>query len=423
MINPADIGLERLRRAYRTSPWPSLRRAEALQRHVEPLRLDVAPAAPARVNLLIPDLELASFFGGYIAAFNLAVRLTATGGHVRVVALGRPSRLPRDWQRTIEGYDGLVGFFDRVSIEFAADRGRRLEVSPDDTFIAYNWSTAHLAHYAARALGRERFVYLLQDYEVIMYPTGSVAALAVQAVDFPHFAVFSSQLLADYFRKHSLGVFAGGEPAGRRDSVVFENALTPTGPRRPEDLDGHPLRSVLFYARPEPHGARNLFEIGLLAMREAVGDGRFGDRWRFAGIGSLGGRRRKVRLAAGHTLELLPRRSQSSYAEVLRGYDVGLALMMTPHPSLVPLEMASAGMLTVTNTYENKTGAALAELSKNLIPVEPTIGGVKHGLVEAATSVDDLERRAAGSTVRWCTSWERAWSDEIVGRIKRFLET
>ena len=29
--------------------------------------------------------------------------------------------------------------------------------------------------------------------------------------------------------------------------------------------------------------------------------------------------------------------------------------MYTPHPSLVPIEMASAGMLTVTNSFENKT--------------------------------------------------------------------
>ena len=34
--------------------------------------------------------------------------------------------------------------------------------------------------------------------------------------------------------------------------------------------------------------------------------------------------------------------------------------MYTPHPSLVPIEMASAGMLTVTNTFENKTADALA---------------------------------------------------------------
>ena len=50
--------------------------------------------------------------------------------------------------------------------------------------------------------------------------------------------------------------------------------------------------------------------------------------------------------------------------------------MYTPHPSLVPIEMASAGMLTVTNTFENKTAEALAAISANLIAAEPTIEAV-----------------------------------------------
>ena len=33
--------------------------------------------------------------------------------------------------------------------------------------------------------------------------------------------------------------------------------------------------------------------------------------------------------------------------------------MFTPHPSLVPIEMASAGMLTVTNTFDTKTRSRL----------------------------------------------------------------
>jgi hypothetical protein len=37
--------------------------------------------------------------------------------------------------------------------------------------------------------------------------------------------------------------------------------------------------------------------------------------------------------------------------------------MDTPHPSLVPLEMASAGMLVVTSTFENKTYDALRAIS------------------------------------------------------------
>ena len=68
--------------------------------------------------------------------------------------------------------------------------------------------------------------------------------------------------------------------------------------------------------------------------------------------------------------------ARPQYGELLRAHDVGLALMYTPHPSLVPLEMASAGLLTVTNTFENKDADALRSMSANLIAAEPTLAGV-----------------------------------------------
>ena len=85
---------------------------------------------------------------------------------------------------------------------------------------------------------------------------------------------------------------------------------------------------------------------------------------------------------------------------LLRQHDVGLALMYTPHPSLVPIEMASAGMLTVTNSFENKTPAAMAEISTNLIACEPTIDGIADCAAEAAAAIGDYERRVRGSAVQ-----------------------
>jgi hypothetical protein len=107
---------------------------------------------------------------------------------------------------------------------------------------------------------------------------------------------------------------------------------------------------------------------------------------------------------------------------MLRRHDVGLALLFTPHPSLVPLEMAAAGMLSVTNTYENKTSASLVDLSENLIPVAPTVADVKRGLGEAAVAVENIERRSRGSQVRWSTTWDRSLSPDVMDRIRQFLE-
>ena len=46
--------------------------------------------------------------------------------------------------------------------------------------------------------------------------------------------------------------------------------------------------------------------------------------------------------------------------------------------------MASAGMLTVTNSFENKTAEAMSAISSNLITAELSLDGIADGLVEAA---------------------------------------
>jgi hypothetical protein len=163
-----------------------------------------------------------------------------------------------------------------------------------------------------------------------------------------------------------------------------------------------------------------MFELGLLALQRAVTDGIFQDGWRLAGIGSLGARRR-VRLGSAGELELLPRAEQGEYGRVLAEHDVGLALMYTPHPSLVPLEMASAGMLTVTNTFENKTAETLSAISPNLIAGEPTVEGVVQALAQAVEGVRDVERRVAGSRVDWSRDWADSFDPELLNQIESYL--
>jgi hypothetical protein len=95
--------------------------------------------------------------------------------------------------------------------------------------------------------------------------------------------------------------------------------------------------------------------------------------------------------------------------------------MYTPHPSLVPIEMASAGMLTVTNTFENKTAEALAEISTNLIAVEPSVDAIAAALVEAVAAVDQYDRRVAGSDVAWSRNWSHSFDEKLLGRLRRWL--
>jgi hypothetical protein len=386
---------------------------------IAPLEVAVADEAPPRINLLIPTIDLEHLFGGYIAKLNLARRLAERGHRVRIVTVDPVGPLPRDWQDQIQAYSGLAGLFDRVEIVFG--RGAApLEVSPSDAFVASTWWTAHIAHRAVTELGRRGFLYLVQEYEPFTFPMGSYAALARESYDFEHFALFSSEFLRGYFRAHGLGVYARGQSSGDDASAAFENAITEVEPPDGLTLAKRRPRRLLFYARPEPHAARNMFELGLLALERAIDDGAFGEGWELRGIGSVGPGRR-IRLGSGAELAVLPRRGQRDYARVLAGHDVGLALMYTPHPSLVPIEMARAGLLTVTNTFENKTAEALQDISGNLIAVPVSVDGLAQALATAAARVDDVDRRLAGTAVNWSRDWDQSFDEGLLDRISSYL--
>jgi hypothetical protein len=394
--------------------------ARALGDKIAPLRFVASDAAPARVNLLLPTLDLQHFFGGYITKLNLALRLIEQGMRVRLLTVDPVGPLPADWRQTLASYADANAPLKQLEIVFGREAAA-IEVSRGDSFIATTWWTAHIAADALRVTGAERFVYLIQEYEPFTFPMGAYAALAAQSYEFPHFALFSTELLRDYFRIHRIGVYAAGEASGEHGSVSFQNAIAPVAPPDADELAGRTPRRLLFYARPEPHAARNMFELGVLALARALAGGVFADEWELYGIGTVA-QRRSISLGATAALELLPRSDPTSYVELLRRCDVGLALMHTPHPSLVPIEMAAAGMLTVTNTFEHKTPAALAAISANLVAAEPTVGGIAAALAEAVAATAEVERRVRGSDVHWSRSWDEAFSAAVLAPVVAVLE-
>jgi glycosyltransferase involved in cell wall biosynthesis len=388
---------------------------------IAPLRWHVADDEPPRVNLLIPTIDLAHFFGGYIAKFNLAAKLVAAGRRVRIVTVDPVGPLPGDWQATIESYSGLHGLFERVEVVFGRESAA-IGVARGDQFIASTWWTAHIADHARRTVGADHFLYLIQEYEPFTFPMGTYAALAAESYGFPHVALFSSELLREWFRERAIGVFASGAAEGDAASRSFQNAITAVTPPTVAELRDRTTRRLLFYARPEPHAARNMFDLGVLALSRALAEGAFSGGWELHGIGTVQ-RGRRIELGGGASLQLLPRADQGVYGELLRDHDVGLSLMYTPHPSLVPLEMASAGMLTVTSTFENKDAAALQAISANLIAAEPTLDGITGALLEAAAGVQDAERRVAGSATEWSRDWDASLAPELIAWVLAALES
>lgn len=251
------------------------------------------------------------------------------------------------------------------------------------------------------------------------FPMGSFAALAEQTYSFPHDALFSTELLRDYFRRNAIGVYARSVEEGDARSASFENPIVDVGEVTTEQLRGRTPWRLLFYARHESHAARNMFELGALALASAARDGLL-DGWELTGIGTVGPSS-TLQLGGGARLRLLPRATPDEYVEVLRAHDVGLSLMYTPHPSLPPIEMAAAGMLVVTNSFANKTSEALRAISPNFVVSPPTLDGVLDALRRAVARAADVEARVQGAHVRWSRRWEDSFTDDVAATLQRFL--
>src|SRR5918994_6477393 len=73
---------------------------------LEPLSLTVRDVTLRRVNIVHPAIDLKHFFGGFIAVFNLARRLSERGHRVRLIAL-EDTDLPRDWREGLARYQGV----------------------------------------------------------------------------------------------------------------------------------------------------------------------------------------------------------------------------------------------------------------------------------------------------------------------------
>jgi hypothetical protein len=290
-----------------------------------------------------------------------------------------------------------------------------LRVSPDDRFFATSWETAQIANTAGEQVGAPRFAYLIQDYEPLILALGSESALARQTYEFPHFAVFSTEMLREYFRAHQLGVFAQGR-AGDEEAAAFEPAIAAVEPPSSDEMRGNE-RKLLFHARPEQDAQRNMFELGLIALGQLHGEGAL-EGWVVEGIGN----RQPTEVRHGDLrLKIAQRESESGYAQLLRRQAAGISLMLSPVPSFVSLEMAASGLPVVTNSFESKSAEALAGISGNLIAVEPTIEGVKAGVRQALAASTDHERRAEGANVRWSRSWDESFDPALIERLQSQL--
>ena len=273
-------------------------------------------------------------------------------------------------------------------------------------------------------MGHERFVYLTQEYEPLFHDSGTIYNVVNNSYSLPHYAIYSTELYREFARNNHIGVY-GNSPDGDEYSVAIENAIHRT--RVTKDLlesRNSERKKMLCYTRPEPHARRNMFIMMVMAFQEAVDNKIFyPDEWEFYGMGTVEHGGRTIEIAPGINMKLLEKVDLNAYTEMLPEYDLGLSLMSSPHPSLPPLDMAAAGMITVTNTFSNKTAEKLENISTNLIAVNPDATSIVRGLRKAIARVDDIDARIAGTNLNWARTWDETLNSEIMSKITGFLQS
>jgi hypothetical protein len=259
----------------------------------------------------------------------------------------------------------------------------------------------------------QQFFYMLQEFEPAFYAWSSNYARALETYGLDFWPIINESLLWDYLCSQGFGRL--GDPIMKDRATIFEPAIDqrlfyPTQ----QAIAGRPKR-LLFYARPT--NTRNMFGLGLMALRLASNDPAFSG-WQFIAIGGRGSVPR-LPLECGHVLRPADWMDYEGYACSLRDADVLLCPMMSPHTSYPVLEMAATGGLSVTNTFATKTRQALENLSDNIISAEPTVEAMAEALIAAA------KRTNAGAPRISSISMARDWGatlDPAAARLKDLFE-
>lgn len=316
-----------------------------------PPRHAVGDDRSPRLNILLPSINVAHYFGGIHTAVSLYRALCQHYPRSRIILTD-----------SAPDTDALARFSDHIALRPEDDStsprqivafndryGRTIPVEEQDQWLATAWWTAfaaqQLGQWQQQTLGGEarRIAYFIQDFEPGFYPWSSQYALALSTYrPTRDVAIFNTGLLADFFEQQGLAY---------ERKLVHEPTLNDA--MRPAQhtaaaSDAPRARRIVVYGRPST--PRNAFELICEALRHWGWTDPCAADWEIVAPGEL---LEDVDLGSVR-IKSLGKLDIHAYAELLSTSAVGLSLMISPHPSYPPLEMAAFRMTALTNKYANK---------------------------------------------------------------------
>ena len=169
---------------------------------------------------------------------------------------------------------------------------------------------------------------------------------------------------------------------------------------------------------------RNAYELAISAVSECIRLGIIDtSKWQIIGVGAsdstpvcyLGEQGKNA------CIKMIQNVPEPEYKKLLMNADIGLALMISPHPSLAPFDFAAAGMIVVTNAYETKSQKSFSDISPNFVVAQPSLNGIVNG-ISKAVSMSDEQRNSRGEKLNfnWPTKWEddRCYGTPLFDKVK-----
>jgi hypothetical protein len=370
--------------------------------------------APARFNVLVPAFSMQGISAGFFGVFQVARYLKSLGSKARLILFDNFDYREEEFKRALLQFPGMENLFDELEIEYIGERKSPLVVSPRDTAVATVWYSAYLAEAIQNATGGRRpFLYLIQDYETRFFPGNSLYALAERTYSMNYCALISSQTLKEEMIERKVGRFKSGVPA-----IYFNNACSSALASKSSfiDMKKSGKRRLVIYSRPDVN--RNMFELAALTVIGAYKKGYLPrEKWEFYGIG-IGAVEVVLDEQDSVSLKQMERMTLAEYMQTVPSFDLCVSLMASPHPSMLPYDLAGSGAVVVTNTFGPKTQSFFSQHSDNIIATEPHLPSLIDAVASAVARVEDLDARYDSADFKYPRSWEEVWSQEHAAFIR-----
>lgn len=371
---------------------------------LSPLPIYPVPGNQRRLTLVTDSIGGGSLYGGVGTALIMAaLAAERIGCALRLVTRTEPAdTTPIAGLLSANGVDWTGNIETIYAPRDASGNGHDVPMSDGDLFLTTSWWTTWAT---SQSVEKKRMAYIVQEDERMFYPLGDDHLRCSEVLATPDLlCVVNSNLLLEHFQNHGL----------MKDATAFE-------PSFPADLyyaDTEAVRAAgekrkfFFYARP--HNSRNLYWRGLEVVACAIEEGVLDpEEWDFyfAGHGNT-----SISLPRGVRPIMPGVMTWQKYAEFVRGMDLGLSLMHTPHPSYPPLDLAASGSVVVTTRFGVKRD--LSRYSNNILCCDSDLPSLVAALREAAILSENRELRSK----QWDSSGlQRNWSVSMAPALDRIV--